>query len=309
MSTFALPGFSTPRRRPMTPGRRDHALPSFNSPASIKVGRMLESTFAGSIGNISLEDELPSDIAEGIAASAVTATSEEYDPPRVWFQRDEDRRQNEEFTRRVDEMVQELKRLVRDRKAEYERRTTEYAERQSRMTADMETLERENSSILSALKEENSSEDALSSAITSLQSKQKQIQSATDKLADKKKAVEKELDRKLAVIARKEQVLGMQSAKNEPELEFFEKKMGIAIFGGTTDMLTFVFSRISLSDPLRQFSVTIDLSQREYRVTSCKPNLSNLESHVEWLNATRDFFGFLKRIRHEFVEFYANESM
>ncbi|KAJ2550272.1 kinetochore-associated Ndc80 complex subunit spc25 [Coemansia sp. RSA 1933] len=290
----------------MTPGRRDHALPSFNSPASIKVGRMLESTFNG---NMSLEDGLPSDVAEGIAASAVTTTSEEYDPPRVWFQRDEDRRQNEEFTRRVDEMVQELKRLVRDRKTEYERRTTEYAERQARMTADMETLERENSTILSALKEENSSEDALSSTITSLQSKQKQAQEAADKLVDKKKALERELDRKLAVIANKKMVLDTQSAKNVPELEFFEKKMGIAIVGGTADMLTFVFSCISLSDPLRQFSVTIDLSKHEYRATGCKPKLDNLDSHIEWLNATRDFFGFLKRIRHEFVEFYANESM
>ncbi|KAJ1665487.1 kinetochore-associated Ndc80 complex subunit spc25 [Coemansia sp. RSA 1813] len=312
MSTSALPGFSTPRRRPMTPGRRDHVLPSFNSPASIKVGRMLESAFTGANGNVanmSLEDELPGDVADGIAASAVTATSEEYDPPRVWFQRDEDRRQNEEFTRRVDEMVQELKRLVRDRNTEYERRTTEYAERQSRMTADMETLERENSDILSALKEENSSEDALSSTIASLQSKQKQAQDAVDKLVDRRKALQRELDRKLAVIARKKLMLDTQSSKNGPEIEFFEHKMGIAIVGGTTDMLTFVFTRISLSEPLRQFSVTIDLSQREYRATSCKPKLASLESHIEWLNATRDFFGFLKRVRHEFVEHYLNESM
>ncbi|KAJ2664307.1 kinetochore-associated Ndc80 complex subunit spc25 [Coemansia sp. RSA 1200] len=315
MSTSALPGFSTPRRRPMTPGRRDHVLPSFNSPASIKVGRMLESTFAGTgatsgaATNVFLEDELPGDIAEGIATSAVTTTSEEYDPPRVWFQRDEDRRQNEEFTRRVDEMVQELKRLVRDRKTEHERRMAEYTERQSRMTSDMETLEQENSTILSALKEERASEDALSTTITSLQRKQKQAQDSNEKLEERKKTLEKELERKLAVIAQKKQVLVTQSAKNVPELEFFEKKMGIAIVGGTKDMLTFVFTRISLSEPLRQFLVTIDLSQREYRATTCKPKLDSLDSHVEWLNATRDFFGFLKRIRHEFVEFYLNESM
>ncbi|KAI9501530.1 kinetochore-associated Ndc80 complex subunit spc25 [Coemansia spiralis] len=312
-------GLSTPRRRPMTPGRRDHVLPSFNSPASIKIGRMLESAFAGGAsgsngsGNggasISLEDELPGDIAETMAASAVISTSEEYDPPRVWFQREEDRRQNEEFTKRVDEMVQELKRLVRDRKTEHERRMTECTERQARMTVDMDTLEKENSAILSALKEETNSEDAVSSAIANLQSKQRQAQDTVGKLLHKKEMLEKELERKQAVISNKRRVFETQSAKNAPELAFFEEKMGISIVGGSKDILTFIFTRISLPEPLRQFSVTIDLSQREYRATKCKPEIADLDSHVEWLNTTRDFFGFLKRIRREFVELYLNESV
>ncbi|KAJ2749548.1 hypothetical protein GGI19_005602, partial [Coemansia pectinata] len=84
MSTPGFSGFSTPRRRPTTPGRRDHILPSFNSPASAKLSRLLESTPL---------DELPQE-----------PLPTDYDPPRVWFQRDEDKRQNSEFTRRVDEM-------------------------------------------------------------------------------------------------------------------------------------------------------------------------------------------------------------
>ncbi|KAJ2351279.1 hypothetical protein GGF43_004078, partial [Coemansia sp. RSA 2618] len=85
---------------------------------------MLDSAY----NNNSLEDELPNDVTENIAAAAISNTAEEYDPPRVWFQRDEDRRQNEEFTRRVDEMVQELKRLVRDRKNEHTGQMNELSE-------------------------------------------------------------------------------------------------------------------------------------------------------------------------------------
>ncbi|KAJ2147474.1 kinetochore-associated Ndc80 complex subunit spc25 [Coemansia sp. RSA 678] len=298
-------GLTTPRRRPMTPGRRDHSLPSFNSPASIKIGRMLESAYS----NTALDDELPGEVAENIAAAAMSGTAEEYDPPRVWFQRDEDRRQNEEFTRRVDEMVQELKRLVRDRKSEHTSQMNEWNERQSRMAADMSALEKENSSILSALKEEHGEETELSNAIASLQIKQRQSESTTKQLTEKKRALETELARRHNVVAEKRQVLGMQSAKNPPELAFFENQMGISIVGGQKDVLTFVFTFISLSEPSRPFTISIDLSQREYAVTKCVPAIADLQTHVDWLNMSRDFFGFLKRIRRGFVDHYLGSAI
>ncbi|KAJ2805260.1 kinetochore-associated Ndc80 complex subunit spc25 [Coemansia guatemalensis] len=298
-----LPGFSTPRRRPLTPGRRDYELPSFNSPASIKMGRMLESAYSNA-GNGSLDDELPGDVVEGMTAAAVTSTTEEYDPPRVWFQREEDRQQNEEFMRRVDEMVHELKRLIRDRKNEHTSQMAEWAERQSRMSADMSALEKENSSILSALKEEHSEENNLSNAVASLQIKQKQSEQSADKLAEKKRALEVELARRQNAIAEKRQVLDAQKTKNAPEIEFFQNQMGISISSERKDMLTFAFTQISLSDPSRPFSISVDLSRREYSVTKCTPALANLQTHVDWLNMSRDFFGFLKRIRREFAEHY-----
>ncbi|KAJ2160989.1 kinetochore-associated Ndc80 complex subunit spc25 [Coemansia sp. RSA 552] len=306
-------GLSTPRRRPMTPGRRDTTLPTFSSPASIKIGRMLDSAYAnggrdsGEGGG--LGDELSGDVAEDMAATAANTTMEEYDPPRVWFQRDEDRKQNEEFTRRVDEMVQELKRLVRDRRSEHTGQLAELSERQTRMTADMSALEKENSSILSALQEEHSEENDLSNAIASLQIKQRQAEDLTKLLTEKKRALEAELARRNDVIAEKRLVLGVQAAKNSPELAFFEKQMGISIVGGHEDLLTFVFTHISLSEPSRPFSVSVDLSQREYKVTKCTPAIADLEPLVDWLNMTRDFFGFLKRIRRGFVDHYLNSTI
>ncbi|KAJ1966445.1 kinetochore-associated Ndc80 complex subunit spc25 [Dipsacomyces acuminosporus] len=311
MSASDFAGFSTPRRRPMTPGRRDHVLPTFNSPASIRLGRMLESAYAGNNGT-SLDDELPDQITDELSntavSAAVAATTEEYDPPRVWFQREEDRRQNDEFTKRVDEMVQELKRLVRERKADHDRQITECAEREARMSSDMELLEKENKTILSALQSDLSEEDALSKAINSLQSKQHQAEQETSKLAKRKAKLELELKRRQEAIAEKRQVLDRQMAKNKPEIKFFEDKMGISIVGGQKDALTFVFTQISLSEPSRPFSISIDLSQREYRVLKCKPDIANLQTHVDWLNASRDFFGFLKRVRHEFSDTYFNEG-
>ncbi|KAJ1992825.1 hypothetical protein GGI04_005925, partial [Coemansia thaxteri] len=158
----------------MTPGRRDHLLPSFNSPASAKLGRLLESAYDKGGGASLQQEELPREIIDGLATTAVSSTSEEYDPPRVWFQRDEDKRQNDEFTRKVDEMVTELKRLVRERRTEHEHRVAESAEREARMARDMDSLESENSNILEALKQELGSEDALSTVIGKLQIRQRQ---------------------------------------------------------------------------------------------------------------------------------------
>ncbi|KAJ2615205.1 kinetochore-associated Ndc80 complex subunit spc25 [Coemansia sp. RSA 1365] len=305
-----LPGFSTPRRRPLTPGRRDYELPSFNSPASAKIGRMLESAYSNSNGSGAiLSDELPGDVVEGLAAAAVSSTTEEYEPPRVWFQLIEDSRQNKEFTQRVDEMIQQLKRLIRDRSNEHTVQMAVWTEEQSRISADINALEKENSSILSVLKDEHDEENNLSNAITSLQIKQQQTEESADKLVSKKSALEEELAHRQNVIAEKRQVLDSQKAKNAPELEFFKNQMGISIHSERKDMLTFVFTQISPSEPSRPFSISVDLSQREYSVTVCTPPLSNLKTHVDWLNISRDFFGFLKRIRQGFVEHYLNSTI
>ncbi|KAI9466472.1 kinetochore-associated Ndc80 complex subunit spc25 [Coemansia sp. RSA 989] len=297
-------GLSTPRRRPLTPGRRDRTLPSFNSPASIRISRMLDTAY-----NATLDEELPGDITESITAAALKSTTDEYDPPRVWFQREEDRKQNDEFIRRVDEMVQELKRLIRDRKNEHNGEISELNDRKSRMTADMELLEKENSNILSALKDERAKETELSNDIASLQIKQKQASNSARQLLEKKRMLEQELAQRKSIIAEKRQVLAVQAAKNSPELAFFENQMGISIVGGERDILTFIFTYISLSEPSRPFSISMDLSQREYSVKKCSPVIADLQTHVDWLNASRDFFGFLKRIRRGFVEHYLNSTI
>ncbi|KAJ1955513.1 kinetochore-associated Ndc80 complex subunit spc25 [Linderina pennispora] len=305
MNTPNFQGFCTPKRRPVTPGRRDNPLPVFNSPASVQIGRMLTTPHASSIRP--LEYGTPNPVLEDMAAtvsSAVATTSEEYEAPRVWFQRDKDRKQNDEFTRRVDEMVQELKRLVRERKAEYERQKVDAAEREARMQADMQALEKEESKILSALKTEISAENELSKAISGLQIKQRQAGDRVGELTKRKERLEAEIRRRQDAIDEKRSVLESQAARDKPELDFFSNTMGIRIISDHVDTLTAVFTQISMSDPQREFTITVDLSQREYKVTEYKPAIASVQTHVDWLNATRDFFGFLKRIRHQFADHY-----
>ncbi|KAJ1644118.1 kinetochore-associated Ndc80 complex subunit spc25 [Coemansia erecta] len=310
MSTPGYQGLSTPRRRPMTPGRRDHILPSFNSPASVKIGRLLDTTYSDATGGVlAFDEELPGHVADRLASAAVISTSEEYEAPRVWFQKDEDRRQNSEFTRRVDEMVQELKRLVRERASDFEHQMEEGREREKRMVVDMDALEKENKEILSALKDEHGEEEELSRDISGLQVKQRDIKDEVNQLSSQLARLETELAKRRKAIDEKLEVLEAQRAKNQPELEFFKNKMGLSIAkGDSKDSLTFIFTLISLSEPARPFAITVDMSQRDYQVTKCSPEIKELDKYVETLNASRDFFEFLKRIRKAFVSQYFDSS-
>ncbi|KAJ2817131.1 kinetochore-associated Ndc80 complex subunit spc25, partial [Coemansia sp. 'formosensis'] len=254
MNTPSFQGFTTPRRRPTTPGRRDHILPTFASPLSAKLDRLLEST--------PLED-VPKELI-----------SSDYEAPRVWFQRDEDKKQNSEFTRRVDEMVTELKRLMRERRADHEHQVGEAVERQARMAGDMEALEAEHRGVLDALKGEMGAEDALSQALAALQVREQRGRDAVSALAKQKERLEAVLLRKQQIIDEKRHVLGAQRKRNAPELKFFAERMGLEVVGGGDPaLLTFVFTLISLSEPQRPFAITLDLSQRAYRATQCKPPL------------------------------------
>ncbi|KAJ1817360.1 kinetochore-associated Ndc80 complex subunit spc25 [Coemansia sp. RSA 2599] len=310
MNTPGYQGLSTPRRRPMTPGRRDHVLPSFNSPASVKIGRLLDTTYSDATGGVlAFDEELPGHVADRLASAAVISTSEEYEAPRVWFQKDEDRRQNSEFTRRVDEMVQELKRLIRERASDYEHQVEEGKEREKRMVADMEALEKENKEILSALKDEHGEEEEMSRNISGLQVKQRDVKDEVNQLSSQLARLETELAKRRRAIDEKHEVLETQRAKNQPELEFFQNRMGLAIDkGDDKDSLTFIFTLISLSEPTRPFTITVDMSQRDYRVAKCNPEIKDLGKCVETLNASRDFFDFLKRIRKAFVNQYFESS-
>jgi len=107
--------------------------------------------------------------------------------------------------------------------------------------------------------------------------------------------------------------LAAQESKNGPELSFWEEHLAMKIEGVKEDVLRIVYSHISETDWMREYSLTIDLSERDYKgatrpnysltlVIECKPSISQLDELVQKLNRTREFFEFLKWIRQAFKE-------
>ena len=70
--------------------------------------------------------------------------------------------------------------------------------------------------------------------------------------------------------------------------------------------LQLVFSRIDTLAPAREFSLSVRVdSGNRFQVLACDPPLTDLEPHVEELNASSDFSRFVQTIRSKFKELCA----
>lgn len=83
-----------------------------------------------------------------------------------------------------------------------------------------------------------------------------------------------------------------------PELNFWETTLGLHIEGVKDDVLRFVFTNIDPSNYTRPFSCTLDLSEQEYKVVKCSPELSTdvLNPIIKSLNISRNVCLFLKQM-------------
>ncbi|KAF9426554.1 kinetochore-associated Ndc80 complex subunit spc25 [Podila epigama] len=96
--------------------------------------------------------------------------------------------------------------------------------------------------------------------------------------------------------------LESQLLKNRPELTTYESKLNMRIVGVKVDHIGFIFTKISEQDWEKEFSLTVDVSRHDFSVSECSPSLPDLDVHLQFLNDSRDLFGFLKRVRRAFKE-------
>ncbi|KAG0371749.1 kinetochore-associated Ndc80 complex subunit spc25 [Mortierella sp. AD032] len=97
--------------------------------------------------------------------------------------------------------------------------------------------------------------------------------------------------------------LDEQVLKNKPELASFESFLSMRIVGVKVDHIGFVFTRISEQDWEREYTITLDVSQHHFSASDCSPALPELPALLQYLNETRDFYGFMKRVRQAFKDF------
>ncbi|KAG5439054.1 hypothetical protein PCK2_000899, partial [Pneumocystis canis] len=68
-------------------------------------------------------------------------------------------------------------------------------------------------------------------------------------------------------------ILIKQASRNQPELKFWEDYLAMRIEGVKDDFLKIIFTHIDENDWTREFYFIINLSQRDYEVTECSPQL------------------------------------
>ncbi|KAJ1675066.1 kinetochore-associated Ndc80 complex subunit spc25, partial [Spiromyces aspiralis] len=227
---------------------------------------------------------------------------DEYEPPTVKFYRTEDKKHITEFVRRVDELVEDIKKLINGRRAEFEAKIQQNLEREKEMAAEVEALTKQHQQLVKAFEDEHSREEVMQVSVEQLEVEQEQINLEVAELEEELSQLECELEERKRGLERMRGVVESQQKEDRPELEFFERVLGLEIRGGDRDNeLVFVFTKVSTIYPDKPYLIAVDLSKRTYKVSRCEPAISKLDQLVDWLNETRDFYSFLKKLRAEFV--------
>lgn len=149
-------------------------------------------------------------------------------------------------------------------------------------------------------KEEEESRES----IETIQAKYEEMVQLRSELASQIEDVREKIRMTKETQTRERQALNEQMASVSPELHFWEQTLGLRIEGVQEDVLRFVFNNIDETDYGRQFSCTIDLSDVNYKIVKCMPELAPevIESTVKVLNETRRLNLFLKTLRKAFKD-------
>ncbi|ROT78194.1 kinetochore protein Spc25 [Penaeus vannamei] len=96
-----------------------------------------------------------------------------------------------------------------------------------------------------------------------------------------------------------------QTSNVEKGAQLFRKHLGLDIQRTNHSTLVFTFTKISRSEPEKEYFLELTLDGDNYRLISSVPPLHNLKQLEDKLNATNDFSGCIAYIRKLFQKFEA----
>ncbi|KAF9466858.1 chromosome segregation protein Spc25-domain-containing protein [Collybia nuda] len=94
--------------------------------------------------------------------------------------------------------------------------------------------------------------------------------------------------------------LTMHASRVSPALEACEHRLSCIVEGIEREQLLIRFWLVDPSEPQREFSFVMDVSDTAYKVIMSSPPLPSLPILVDDLNITRDVYGFIKLVREAY---------
>ncbi|KAJ1971379.1 kinetochore-associated Ndc80 complex subunit spc25, partial [Dimargaris verticillata] len=205
------------------------------------------------------------------------------------------------FTSRFDQYVATKRQAINDQRLVWQKTRAENKEHLKSLESKIETYSNKHEELVKNTQKETSEIEAIRDALGQLNIQRDDMGRNKALLTAQIEALEREIAHKKEAIAAKEKTLLRQQTRNEPELRFFEEKLALTIFSVRADLLEFTFTHVCEKNWLQPFRFVVDVSNKEYKVPTCEPTLSQLPDLVDWLNRTRNFYQFLKKMRQGFV--------
>lgn len=140
--------------------------------------------------------------------------------------------------------------------------------------------------------------------IENLKSKHEELIRTRDLLVEDIEEVKESIRKVKDERQERKKVLSDQVMQIAPEVQFWEQILGLKIEGLKEDILQFVFTNIDEKDHSRPFSCVIDLSQAEYQMIKCAPELKPdvIDPIMKTLNDSLRLNLFLKQLRNAFKD-------
>ncbi|KAG8923977.1 kinetochore-associated Ndc80 complex subunit spc25 [Tulasnella sp. 418] len=204
--------------------------------------------------------------------------------------------------------VAKAKDEIKARKDTFNKRIQEDEERKKEIEKEVEECAVKEVKMIEQVQKEKVETAELEADVASLQKQESKIK----ELCARKDEEIEELKRKIFVtrgaLNRDKEVLNSYAKRTAREGRSLQELLGWTIEGVQKDMLLFRFTRIDPSDSEREFSLVLDVSQRDYRVTTSTPLLPTLPTLLAELNESRQFYVFVRRIRGAFVSYVEEEK-
>ncbi|KAF9113692.1 kinetochore-associated Ndc80 complex subunit spc25 [Mortierella sp. AM989] len=223
------------------------------------------------------------------------------------------------FINEVNNSIQKIKTKIAENTEQWVQDTAEARELDRGIREEMKIALADETALAKALKKEKEEANNMSKAIQQLSERNEEMGQLRSSLEEQVAILRREVKAKREAKIAQKKALDEQVLKNKPELASFESILSMRIVGvkgkpasvnyvtdfileGKQDHIGFVFTRINELDWDQEYSITVDVSQHEFAVSECSPDLQELSSLLKYLNETRDFYGFLKRVRKAFKD-------
>ncbi|KAF8934461.1 kinetochore-associated Ndc80 complex subunit spc25 [Dissophora ornata] len=203
------------------------------------------------------------------------------------------------FTNDINASIQKIKTKITENTEQWVQDTAQARESDREIREEMRVTVAQEATLAKALKKEKEEANNMSKAVQQLSIRRDDMKQVRESLEEQVAMLRKEVKAKREARIAQKKALDEQVLKNKPELASFESILAMRIIG---DHIGFTFTRINELDWDQEYSITVDVSQHDFAVSDCDPVLPELPSLLRYLNDTRDFYGFLKRVRKTFKD-------
>ncbi|KAI9003362.1 chromosome segregation protein Spc25-domain-containing protein [Hyaloraphidium curvatum] len=218
---------------------------------------------------------------------------------------DEIRNSNRIFQEKFNAWFTRLRAVVGETQAAFRKDVNEYREQAAQLQRDLEAFSAKETEMTQLLDSERRQVAELQDKILEAQQHFEELKQKTQEVERAATHRERANRRETEALERRRQLRGWQSRKNEPELRCYEEKLKLTVATVKPDVLSFTFQCVDPADFAKEHRIVVEILDQSYTVSSCQPPLAKMDSIVSQLNGTRDFYGFLKRVRKEFEALYS----